>query len=202
MKRRTDQNTSASKKARLILSGTALIGTLAAVMLIGGIVQVIPSKKSIQLPTQPGYYTVTYVHDGDTISVQMDGREEKVRMIGIDTPETIKPNSPVECYGKKASDYTKSMLNNQSVRLESDPINQNRDRYDRLLRYVYLKDGTLYNKSLIEKGYGFAYLSFSFTKAEEFRQAQLEARKHNLGVWSGECDISDPEGDRPKTNQL
>jgi micrococcal nuclease len=132
----------------------------------------------------------------------MDGREEKVRMIGVDTPETVKPNSPVECYGVAASNFLKSYLKNQTVRLESDPINQNRDRYDRLLRYVYMKDGTLVNKKIISDGYGFAYLSFPFTKAEEFATAQKDARLNNRGVWSGECEIINPEGDRPKTNEL
>ena len=123
-------------------------------------------------------------------------------MIGVDTPETIKPNSPVECHGVAASNFTKQMLSHNTVRLESDPINQNRDRYDRLLRYVYTQDGTLVNAEIIKQGYGFAYLSFPFTKAEEFRLAQVDARLQNKGVWSGECTISGPESDRPKSNEL
>ena len=151
---------------------------------------------------QPGYYKVTDVSDGDTFVVVMDSHEEKVRLIGVDTPETVKPNSPTECYGKAASDFTKQLLNGKTVRLEADPINQNRDRYDRLLRYAYLENGTLLNAALISQGYGFAYLSFPFSKAEEFRQLQVDARKNNVGVWSGECTITDPDGKRPKSNQL
>jgi micrococcal nuclease len=189
-------------KAKIILSVVSLVGLAAASVLISGVVRYVPDQKTVQLPPQPGYYAVTYVHDGDTISVKMDGREEKVRMIGVDTPETIKPNSPVECYGVAASNYLKKLLSNQTVRLEADPINQNRDRYDRLLRYVYTQDNLLVNKAIVEQGYGFAYLSFPFSKAEEFRLAQVDARTNNRGVWSGECTITNPESDRPKSNIL
>jgi endonuclease YncB( thermonuclease family) len=159
------------------------------------------TDKLIITKASPGYYFVSKVYDGDTIAVNMDGREEKVRMIGVDTPETHKPNSPVECYGQQASEYTTKMLAGKEVKLEPDPLNQNRDRYQRLLRYIYTKDGQLYNAELIRQGYGFAYLSFPFTKAEEFRQLQTKARANNAGLWAGDCTISDQNG-RNKTNQL
>ncbi|HPD98767.1 thermonuclease family protein [Candidatus Saccharibacteria bacterium] len=189
-------------RAKLLLSSVAIVGGLAAIVLISGIVRVLPQQKSVELPPKPGFYLVSHVFDGDTISVKMDGREEKVRLIGVDTPETIKPNSPVECYGVAASNNLKSLLSAKTVRLESDPINQNRDRYDRLLRYVYTQEGTLVNEQIIREGFGFAYLSFPFTKAEEFRLAQVDARQNNRGVWGGQCDITNPNGDRPKTNEL
>ena len=189
-------------KTKIVLVLVAIAGLIAGIILISGLISIIPKEKSIALPATPGYYIVSYISDGDTFAVIMDGREEKVRMIGVDTPETVKPNSPVECYGEAASNFLKSYLKNQTVRLESDPINQNRDRYDRLLRYVYMKDGTLVNKKIISDGYGFAYLSFPFTKAEEFAAAQKDARLNNRGVWSGQCEIMNPEGDRPKTNEL
>lgn len=151
--------------------------------------------------TKPGYYKVVRVSDGDTFEVNMDGRVEKVRLIGVDTPETVKPNSPTECYGKAASDYTKQQLNGNTVRLEADAINQNRDRYGRLLRYAYLENGELYNAKLISEGYGFAYLSFPFTKAEDFRQLQVIARQQNKGLWAGDCTIEDQNG-RNKTNTI
>jgi micrococcal nuclease len=159
------------------------------------------SDKLIVTKASPGYYLVTKVYDGDTISVNMDGREEKIRMIGVDTPETHKPNSPVECYGQQASDFTKQQLSEQEVKLEPDPLNQNRDRYQRLLRYVYTKDGRLFNAELVKQGYGFAYLSFPFSKAEEFRILQSEAKANNLGIWAGECTVTDENG-RNKTNKL
>lgn len=161
----------------------------------------IDSSKIISTEAAPGFYMVTKVYDGDTIGVSMDGRQEKVRFIGVDTPETHKPNSPVECYGKQASDFTTKLLSDQQVRLEPDPINQNRDRYQRLLRYVYTKDNQLVNAQLIKEGYGFAYLSFPFTKADEFRQYQTDARNLNKGLWAGSCIIEDKNG-RNKTNEL
>lgn len=200
--RKKEQSAPVPRKAKVILTLAGTLGAVSAAVLVSGLIAVAPTTRKVELPAEPGYYKVTAVHDGDTLSVQMDGRQEKVRMIGVDTPETIKPNSPVECYGVAASNYLKNLLKDTSVRLEADPINQNRDRYDRLLRYVYLKDNTLVNKSIIGQGYGFAYLSFPFTKAEEFRQAQSEARAQNRGVWSGECTITNPESDRPKSNQL
>ncbi len=196
------QTTPTPRRAKILLTSVSVVGLLAASVLVSGLIRFVPSTRTVELPAQPGFYKVSYVHDGDTISVRMDGRDEKVRMIGVDTPETIKPNSPVECYGVAASTYLKKLLTNASVRLEADPINQNRDRYDRLLRYVYTQDDTLVNKAIIEQGYGFAYLSFPFTKAEEFRLAQVDARAQSRGVWSGECTISNPESDRPKSNEL
>lgn len=202
MQRPKESTNKVSNKTKIILFIIALAGLIASIILISGLIRILPKEKSVALPATPGYYKISYVSDGDTIAVMMDGREEKVRMIGVDTPETVKPNSPVECYGEAASNFLKSYLNNQTVRLESDPINQNRDRYDRLLRYVYMKDGTLVNKKIIQDGYGFAYLSFPFTKAEEFAAAQKDARLNNRGVWAGQCEITNPEGDRPKTNEL
>ncbi len=135
---------------------------------------------------EPGYYRVTHVYDGDTILVDMDGALEKVRFIGVDTPETHKPGTPVQCYGPDASAYTTTTLQDETVRLESDSTNSNRDRYDRLLRYVYAEDGTLVNKSLIEQGFGFAYTRFPFLKKDDFVTAELKARDSGLGLW-GAC---------------
>jgi micrococcal nuclease len=202
MQRPKESQNKVSTKTKIFLLIVGLAGLIACIILISGLIRIIPKEKTVELPAVPGYYKISYVSDGDTIAVMMDGREEKVRMIGVDTPETVKPNSPVECYGEAASNFLKSYLKNQNIRLESDPINQNRDRYDRLLRYVYTNDGTLVNKKIIQDGYGFAYLSFPFTKAEEFAAAQKDARLNNRGVWSGQCEITNPEGDRPKTNEL
>jgi endonuclease YncB( thermonuclease family) len=132
---------------------------------------------------QPGFYKVTEVYDGDTIAVNMNGKTEKVRFIGVDTPETHKPNTPVQCYGPQASDYTKQLLTGKNVRLEADPTNQNRDRYGRLLRYVYTEQEVLVEQSLIEQGLGFAYLSFPFEKSPDFAAIQEQARADKRGLW-------------------
>src|SRR5690606_21115102 len=105
---------------------------------------------------QPGMYHVLRAEDGDTITIAMEGREERVRLIGVDTPETQDPRKPVQCFGRAASEFTKNVVTNKSVRLEADPENTNRDRYNRLLRYVYVDD-VLLNAEIIKQGYGFAY---------------------------------------------
>lgn len=138
---------------------------------------------------QAGLYSVNKVDDGDTITVDMDGVAEKIRMIGVDTPETQHPSRPVECYGLAASSYTKKLIGANSVRLEADPTNMNRDRYDRLLRYVYLPDGTLVNAKIIQDGYGFAYTHFPFEKLEQFRGYEQAARDKNLGLWAS-CPVT------------
>lgn len=151
--------------------------------------------------SQPGLYRVVQFVDGDTITVDMSGRHEKVRMIGVDTPETHKPNTPVQCYGPAAAAYTKNLIGEQPVRLASDEQNTDRDRYDRLLRYVYLPDGTLVNQKLIENGYGFYYPYFPFTLREEFAAAQKQAQQQHKGLW-GNCSPKQNERGGYESNSL
>lgn len=153
-------------------------------------------KPAIQ--NQPGLYTVTSFVDGDTIRVDMNGHEETVRMIGLDTPETHRPNTPVQCYGPAAAAFTKNTIGNQRVRLEADPKNTNRDRYDRLLRYVYTENNTFVNLALVQGGYGFAYLSFPFSKADEFASAQADAQTAKKGLW-GNCSPTQQSNGRWQT---
>lgn len=136
---------------------------------------------------QPGLYEVTEFIDGDTITVDMNGQDETLRFIGVDTPETHDPRKAVQCFGLAAAEFTKNLIGNNRVRLEADPLNTNRDRYDRLLRYIYLPDGRLVNAEIIKNGYGFAYLGFPFTKSEEFASYEKNAREQNIGLWSN-CD--------------
>lgn len=149
--------------------------------------------------SQPGLYRVTEVVDGDTIRVNMNGHPETVRFIGIDTPETHHPNKAVQCFGQAAADYTKRVLGASTVRLESDPLNTNRDRYDRLLRYVYLPDGTLVNAKIIEDGYGFSYTSFPFSKTDQFNLLEQQARQANRGLW-GDCQVTTVNNGSEQTN--
>lgn len=135
------------------------------------------------IANQPGLYRVVQFVDGDTIVVDMQGRRERVRMIGVDTPETHKPNAPVQCYGPAASAYTKRLIGDQRVRLVSDSQSTNRDRYDRLLRYVYLTNGTNVNQQIIREGYGFYYPYFPFSQSSAFEAAQLTAQAQNRGLW-------------------
>jgi endonuclease YncB( thermonuclease family) len=135
---------------------------------------------------QPGLYSVSRFVDGDTITVNMNGKTEKVRLVGVDTPETHKPNTPVQCYGSAAAAFTKNSLTGKKFRLVSDSLSTDRDRYDRLLRYVVLTNGANFNQKLIEQGYGFYYPYFPFTKSDEFATAQESAKSANRGLW-GNC---------------
>jgi len=180
------------------------LASLGVTLLIVGITTAGQHFGWLNIPKQqiqehnPGLYSVKRFVDGDTITVDMNGKDETVRMIGIDTPETHKPNTPVQCYGPAAAAYTKNLIGDQKVRLEADPTNQNRDRYDRLLRYVYLPDGRLVEEELIRNGYGFAYTSFPFTKKETFAGLENLAKTENKGMW-GNCTVTETDG-RKQTN--
>jgi micrococcal nuclease len=137
---------------------------------------------------------VERVVDGDTIRVRTaDGRRERVRLIGIDTPETKDPRRPVQCFGKEASAYTARLLPpGTPVRLERDV--ELRDRYDRLLAYVYrARDGTFVNAALARDGYARPLtIPPNVAQADEFVAAAAEARDAGRGLWKS---CSSPEMD-------
>lgn len=141
----------------------------------------------------PGFYYVSKVYDGDTIGVEMAGVHEKIRMIGVDTPETHKPNTPIQCFGPEATNFTTAHLLHKTVHLEADAETDNRDRYDRLLRHVYTEQGELWNKKLIAEGFAPAYTSFPFTKSAEFIAAQETARSEKRGLWNA-CQMTQSNG--------
>ena len=145
----------------------------------------------------PGYEeaTVERVVDGDTVVVVVTGRvdgpgagtakigeEHSLRLIGIDTPESVKPNSPVECFGKEASAAAAALLEGEDVKLVKDV--EEADQYDRLLRYVYL-DSEMANARLVVNGYATAYTyPPSVRHSDLFVQLEREARDSNRGLWS------------------
>jgi len=148
-----------------------------------------PSLTRTVLSAQPGLWYVTRAVDGDTIDVTMGTQKETVRLLGIDTPETHDPRKPVQCFGQIAAAHTKALVEGKNVRLEPDPTDSDRDKYHRLLRYVYLPDGTLINAELVRDGYAFAYVVFPLTKLDQFRALETDARAHNRGLWAG-CNIN------------
>jgi len=125
-----------------------------------------------------GVVRVKRVVDGDTLLLT---NRERVRLIGVDTPETKHPKKPVQRYGKEAYLFTKKMVEGEKVWLEYDW--QKRDKFGRLLAYVYLMDGTFLNAEIIKQGYGFAYTRFPFKYLEEFKRYQREARENKRGLW-------------------
>ncbi len=132
-----------------------------------------------------GVATVTHVVDGDTIDVHIAGRTERVRLIGIDTPETKKPNTPIECYGPEASAHTAALLPaGTSVRIERDVVG--RDDYGRLLGYVFrVDDGLFVNLDIIEQGYA-TPLSIppNTAFAPAFAAAASAAERSDVGLWA------------------
>jgi len=127
-----------------------------------------------------GKVYVSRVVDGDTFVIEGN---LKVRLIGVDTPESVKPNTPVQPFGKEASNYTRKMLERKKVRLEKDISDT--DKYGRLLRYVYLEDGTFYNELLVKEGYARSKTydpDIKFT--DILSKAQKFAIKNNKGLWA------------------
>jgi micrococcal nuclease len=127
-------------------------------------------------------YEVVRVVDGDTIVVKYNGVDEKVRLIGIDTPESVHADESKNTEeGVLVSDYTKKMLTDKKVGLEFDV--SKRDKYGRLLAYVYL-DGEMYNKILLKEGYArVATYPPNVKYVDEFVKLQKEARENNKGLW-------------------
>lgn len=135
------------------------------------------------------WVVVKRVVDGDTFETETG---EKVRLIGVDTPESVKPNSPVEPYGKEASAFTKKMLEGKKVRLEYDVAPK--DKYGRTLAYVYLEDGTFYNERLLLEGYAQVLTVPPNVKyADRLLAAQKKAREEGKGLWGD--DASPPAGE-------
>jgi micrococcal nuclease len=141
--------------------------------------------RSAPKPLPTGDATIVKVVDGDTVIASIDGKEESVRLLGVNTPETVKKNWPVECYGPEASKLTKSLLPpGTAVRLERDI--EARDAYNRLLAYIYRKDDGLFiNLELMRQGDA-REMSFkpNTAHATDFHDAATEAQAAGRGLWS------------------
>lgn len=128
---------------------------------------------------------VRAIVDGDTLDVTLKGRTRRVRLIGVDTPETTHPSRPVECFGREATRFLTELVNGQTVFLEADPSQGDRDRYNRLLRFVWLPDGRLVNYEIIAQGYGFEYtFNAPYAYQDQFKAAQRTAREAQAGLWA------------------
>ena len=130
--------------------------------------------------------SVARVIDGDTIVVLMDDKKETVRLLGMDTPETVDPEKPVQCFGPEASAETKSLLDGREVSLQSDPTQSDRDKYGRLLRYVFRDDGLFVDEYLIKEGFAreYTYFGVAYKYQTQFRADQKAAQLAGLGLWA------------------
>ncbi len=140
------------------------------------------SKLSIEKETA----RVVKVIDGDTIRVLLNNKEDMVRLIGIDSPEILDERKPVQCFGKEASVKAKQLLSGKTVKLETDATQGEKDEYGRLLRYVFLEDGTNFNKFMISAGYAreYTFKSNPYKYQSEFVRAEEKAREDRVGLWS------------------
>jgi micrococcal nuclease len=141
---------------------------------------------------------VSKVYDGDTIVVGRGWRQTTIRLIGVDTPETVHPDKPVQFYGPEASDFAKRSLLGKWISLEFEAPNRpggSIDRYGRTLAYVIAGDGKNFDLELVRLGYGRAYTRFPFKYMNEFKAAERAARAQGLGMWSQKKKAawSDPE---------
>lgn len=137
---------------------------------------------------------VVRVIDGDTIEVEGG---EKVRLVGVDTPETVHPSKPVERFGKEASEFTRKQLQGERVFLVTDSNNaatKHRDRYGRTLAYVYRERDKLdFCAELVKQGYAHAYVKYHSERGEEFLIYQREAREAKRGLWGDDTAAAAPK---------
>jgi micrococcal nuclease len=149
------------------------------------------SEQSLE-PQRPLEGRVVRVVDGDTIHVRVGGRREKVRYIGVDTPETRKPGEPVECFGKAASAFNARLVAGREVVLRTDV--EPRDRYGRLLAYVRRRpDGLFVNAELVRRGFAtILTIPPNVRHSREFLRLERAARRAGRGLWAGCPDIRFP----------
>lgn len=148
-----------------------------------------PGTSQTSAPASSEKYLVTKVVDGDTFQINYNGQKVSVRMVGIDTPETVDPRRPVGCFGKNASNETKRLIEGKEVVLIKDISDT--DKYNRLLRYVYLPlsggQNLFINDYLVRQGFAKAYTYPPDVKYNErFLEAEKEARENLRGLWN-EC---------------
>jgi micrococcal nuclease len=164
---------------RIYILGLLKLSLLASMLVAIGILSGCQPKEV----SHSGRETVRVerVIDGDTFEIQLNGKKEHVRLIGVDTPETKKPDTPVMFYGPEASSYTKKRLEKKTVQLEWDV--EKRDKYDRLLAYVWIGD-ELYNRTLVQEGYArIATVPPNVKYADVLKKDQEAARKQQKGLW-------------------
>ena len=158
---------------------------LAAVVVL---VVTVVTRRDQPRATTLGRAEVVRVVDGDTIRVRLDGRTERVRYIGVDTPESVEPGTPVQCYAKRAAAANAALVAGRSVRLVGDV--ERRDRYGRLLAYVYREpDGAFVNAQLVREGYARTLtIAPNVAHARQFAQLAQTARRSGRGLW-GACGM-------------
>lgn len=167
---------------------------ISLIILVCGIATYLSSPKKEYYPKVPkidpnAYYEVHKVLDGDTFEILLEGKIATVRMLGIDTPETLDPRKPIQCFGVEASNTSKNLLEKKTVRLENDSTQRKGDKYGRILAYVYRQDGLFLNEYLLEHGYAREYTyDTSYKKQEAFKAIEKRVKKEKIGLWGSPCN--------------
>lgn len=143
---------------------------------------IVPTEKDRQI-----YYEVTKVTDGDTLHLNVNNIDETIRLIGINTPETVDPRKSVQCFGKEATERMRELVGGKMVSLEFDDSQDLYDTYNRLLAYVYLEDGQMLNRKMIAEGYAYEYTYLTpYKYQKEFKELQNLARVSGRGLWASD----------------
>lgn len=147
-------------------------------------------------------YQVTRIIDGDTVEIRYDGKLTRVVLMGVDTPETVHPQKPVEAFGKEATAFTRNLLLGESVYLRFDE--DRTDKYGRLLAYLYrAPDGLFVNLEVVRQGYGKVYTVFPFKHKALFQHYGTHAQNAGRGLWgvggAGQQKIQSEEVPRTQT---
>ena len=146
-----------------------------------------PPSSSTAVSTNPNAATVLRNVDGDTLEVNLaDGTKAKVRILGIDTPETVDPRKTVQCFGQEASARMKELVQGKTITLVKDPA-QDKDVYGRLLRYIDL-NGVDIGAEMIAEGYAYSYKKYPQPRLEEYNKLEVQARNAGKGLW-GSCPL-------------
>jgi len=179
-----------TKKRSILILGILFVGTIFLLLFLLDTISKndarvsFPKWKTLFFSSQKSSLEekgrVRRVVDGDTIEME---NGEKVRYIGINTPESVDPRSAIECFGKEASAYNKNLVEGKELRLVKDV--SDRDTYGRLLRFVYLADGTFVNELLVREGYAFvSSYPPDISKQDTFHQAEATAKNEKRGLWN------------------
>lgn len=151
--------------------------------------ELLDASTSNAASSEQTFYPVVKVIDGDTFVIAMNGKNVTMRLIGVDTPETVDPRKPVQCLGREASEKAKEILSGASVRLEMDPLQGELDKYGRLLAYAFLESGVNVAEHMIIEGYGHEYTyNLPYKYQAQFKEAERKAREGKKGLWAdGAC---------------
>jgi micrococcal nuclease len=170
-----------------------------AVILFAVFVEFFPQQKEVNInlaavdtQTQntdgsisPQEYLVVKAVDGDTIDIMAGEQKVRVRLIGVDTPESVDSRQEVQCFARESSEYTNSVAKGEKIRLEKDLSQGEADKYGRLLAYVYLPNGEMLNRKLIANGYGMEYTyQAPYKYQKEFKSLEDFAKREGRGLWA------------------